>query len=173
MDHHCTPPLQIAIIEFIRAVTGEGAFSNANHLLALREEMCDRQKIWYVVNDSKIKDLVVDLDSPDQWLTICAKNKGVCMNVGGTTLAGTLLAATEFCDLVCACYDVTPHNLQSKCDGCDTSFDVRHILICSKVDLVIARHNKIHGGILYLARRALSSASECGKPLIHQVHIRS
>ena len=34
--------LQRANTELIQAVTGEGAFSNADHLLALREEMCNR-----------------------------------------------------------------------------------------------------------------------------------
>ena len=42
-------------------VTGEGNFSNADHLLTLREEMRDVQKIRDDVNSSKPKDLVNDL----------------------------------------------------------------------------------------------------------------
>ena len=44
---------------------GEGTFYNVDHLLALIEERRDGHKIWDYVNDSKLKDFVVDLDSDD------------------------------------------------------------------------------------------------------------
>ena len=36
-------------------------------------------------------------------------------------------------------YDVTPPNLQRKCNGYGTSFDIHHILSFSKLGLVITR----------------------------------
>ena len=53
----------------------EGACFNANRLLALREEIHDRQKNRDDVNDSKLKELVVDLSSIDCRLIICAKTQ--------------------------------------------------------------------------------------------------
>ena len=78
----------------IRSVTGEGEHSNADHLLALSEEMRDGQKIQDYVNNAKIKELVVDLDVTDRRLILHAKNTGAWTNVRGTTLIGTVLAAT-------------------------------------------------------------------------------
>ena len=54
---------QLASTEFIRAVKGEGVFSNSDHLLALREEICDGQKKWDNINDAKLKGLVRDLNA--------------------------------------------------------------------------------------------------------------
>ena len=48
--------------ELIWAVTGGGTFSNADHLLALREERRDGHKTRDDDRNTKIKDLVVDLD---------------------------------------------------------------------------------------------------------------
>ena len=42
----------------IQAMTGEGAFSNASHLLALSEEIQDGQENWDFTNNAKIKGLV-------------------------------------------------------------------------------------------------------------------
>ena len=51
-----------ARIELIQSATGEGAFSNADQLLALMEEMHDPQKNQEDVNDAKLKELAADLD---------------------------------------------------------------------------------------------------------------
>ena len=72
---------------------------------------------------------------------------------------------------LCAHDDVKPPNLQRKYNRCDTYFDARHTLSCSKGGLIIACHNKMHGKLLYLAQRALTYAFVCGKPLIHHDHI--
>ena len=77
-------------------MTGEGKFSNADHLLVLREERYDGQKIRDYTNDAKLKDLVSDLDSADQLVILRAKNTGAWLNVQGTMVTGTELAATEF-----------------------------------------------------------------------------
>ena len=78
-------------------MTGEGVFSNGDQLLALREERLDGKKNWYDVNGTKIKEIVTNLNRTDHCLILRAKNIGAWMNVRGTTVTGTLLAATEFC----------------------------------------------------------------------------
>ena len=66
-------------------------------------------------------------------------------------VSGTLLPATEFRDFLCACYYVSPVNLQSHCDGCGTAFVVTHALSYSIGGLVIACHKQICDKILYLS----------------------
>ena len=75
-------------------MTGEGEFSNANQLLMLREERHDGQEKRDDVNDAKLKELVTYLNSTDRSLILRAKNTGVWLNVRGTVVTGTLLAAT-------------------------------------------------------------------------------
>ena len=74
---------------------------------------------------------------------------------------------------LCACYNVSPVNLQSHCDGCGTAFGVTHTLSCSISSLAIARHNEIHDKLFYLSRRAFTLASIRTEPLIHQGRTRS
>ena len=52
-------------------------------------------------------------------------------------------------------------------------FGVTHTLSCIIGGLVIAHHNKIFDKLLYLSRRAFTSASLGAKLLIHQVRTRS
>ena len=51
---------------------GEVEFSNAAHIMDIREESCDAQNIRDDVNNSKLKELVTDLDSTDLFLILCA-----------------------------------------------------------------------------------------------------
>ena len=147
---------------------GEGKFFNANHLLVIWEERRDIQKIRDDVNDAKLKTLVAELDSYNQNLIICTKNIGAWLNVLVNTVTSTVLVDTEFCDFVCACYDVTPTKPQRKYNGCATFFGVRHILSFRKELLIIEHCNKVRDKLLYLARRAFPSTCLCGKLLTHQ-----
>ena len=63
---------QHTITDLILSLMGEGAFSNADHLLALREERRDGQKIRDGVNSAKLKDLVADLNSADRCIILSA-----------------------------------------------------------------------------------------------------
>ena len=90
------------------------------------------------------------------------------MSIHGTPVSYTVLYATEFWDLLCAHYNVSPLNLQIHFDRCGTTFGVIHALSCSTGVLVIARHNEIRDKLLYLSRRAFTSASVRSEPLIHQ-----
>ena len=50
----------------------------------------------------------MDLNGTDCHLNLRSKITRACLNVQGTTVTGAVLAAMEFCDLLCAHYDVTP-----------------------------------------------------------------
>ena len=82
----------------IQSVMGEGEFSNADHLLALREERCDGQKNQDDVNGAKLKKLVADLDYTDRRPILRSKNTVAWLNVHVTTVTGTVLDSTEFRD---------------------------------------------------------------------------
>ena len=100
--------LQHTSTDLIQSMMGEGACSNVDHLLVLREERPDGQKIRDEVNSAKLKYLVADLNSADQYLIISAKYIGAYLNVRGAMVTGTVLAATECCEILFPCYDVTP-----------------------------------------------------------------
>ena len=121
----------------------------------------------------KLKGLIRNLKDTDNRLILHAKTTGAWLSISGTTVSGTVLSASEFRNILCACYNVSPLNLQIHCDGCGTAFGVTHALSCSMDGLVIARHNKICDKILYLSRRAFTSAFVCLKPLIYQGRTRS
>ena len=96
---------------------GGGAFSNSGHLLTLRIERRDGQKNQDDVNDANLKGLVRDLDTTDHCLILHTKITSAWMNVRGNMVTGTSLDAMEFCDFLCARYDVTPHHvLNQLCD---------------------------------------------------------
>ena len=73
-------------------------FSNDDHLLALREEIHDKHKKWDDVNDSKLKELVTDLNSTNHRLILHTKNTGDWMKLRVTTVTDTVLSAKLFCD---------------------------------------------------------------------------
>ena len=76
-------------------MTGGGSFSNAYHLLVLTEEIRDGQKNWDDVNDAKLKGLVRNLDTTNRRFILIAKITSAWLNEQGTTVTGTVLAATE------------------------------------------------------------------------------
>ena len=137
------------IVELVQTVMGGGALFNDDHLRTCIEEQRDGKKAWDVAYTSKLKGLLRDIKGTDKRL-VCAKSTCAWLIVRGTTVSGTVLSATEFLDLLCACYKVSPVNLQSHRDGCGTAFGVTHALSCIIVGLVIVRHNKIRDKLLYL-----------------------
>ena len=64
-------------------MTREGGFSNADDLLALREEIRD-EKNRDDANDAKLKEIVAELNGIDCRLILCSKNIGAWLNVWGT-----------------------------------------------------------------------------------------
>ena len=57
------------------------------------------------------------------------KHTGSWLSVQGTTVTGTVLAAMEFSNLLCARYNFDLPNLQNKCNSCLQAFYVHHILV--------------------------------------------
>ena len=60
----------------VGAATGASKFSTSDHLLKIREERRDRQKIQDDANNAKLKGIVKDLRASDLCLIIRAKNTG-------------------------------------------------------------------------------------------------
>ena len=83
-------------MELVRALTGGGAFPNANHLRNLSEEIHDGQEDRGDVYKIKINGLVRDLKVTDKRLILRVKITGAWLSVRGTTVSGTVLSSTEF-----------------------------------------------------------------------------
>ena len=90
------------ITELVRAVTGGGALSNANHLRDLSEERRERKKDQDVAYGSRLKGLVINLKGTDNCLLLHSKSTGDYMSIHVTTVSGTVLYATEFRDFMCS-----------------------------------------------------------------------
>ena len=80
--------------ELVRDVTGGGAFSNANHLRILSEEVLNGNKDRDAVYKSKLKGLVRNLKGTDKRLLIRSKITGAWLSISGTTVSGAVLPAT-------------------------------------------------------------------------------
>ena len=65
---------------------GGRAFSNANHLQTLGEEIRDGKKYRDAAYKTKLEGLVRDLKDTDKRLILCAKIIGAWMNLRGTTV---------------------------------------------------------------------------------------
>ena len=128
-------------VELVQAVTGGGAFSNANNLRTLSEERRDVKKDRDAVYKTNLKGLLRDLKGTYKGLIILSKCTCAWLSVHGTTVSGTVLSATEYRDFFCARYNFSPLTLQSHCDRCVTlSFSIG--------GLVTTRQNKIHDELL-------------------------
>ena len=108
--------------EFVWTVTEGGAFFNADHLRKLGEERRDGKKDRDATYKTKIKGLVQDLKGTNKHLILRTKSTGAWLSVRATTVTDIVLSATEFRDLLCTRYNVSPLNIQSHFDGCGTSF---------------------------------------------------
>ena len=60
---------------------GGGSFSNADHLMVIREERRDKKKNWDDTNDAKLKGLVGYLIGTNWHLILYEKTTGEWMNV--------------------------------------------------------------------------------------------
>ena len=68
--------------------------------------MCNGQKHRDDVNDDTLKGLVGSIKCTDRRLMLQIKNTGAWLKVHGNTVTGTVLLATEYCDLLCVRYNV-------------------------------------------------------------------
>ena len=76
-----------------------------HHRLASGAQGRKAQKIR---DDTKLKELVKDLEEYDRCLILHSKNTGSWLNLWVNMVTVTALAATELCDFMCACYKVIP-----------------------------------------------------------------
>ena len=82
------------------------------------------------------------------------KKSGRWLTTIPATLNGTRLSCEEFRDNLRLRYEMTPANLQERCDGCGSKFSVGHALDCKCGGLVMVRHNDVtrtFGGMLQSA----------------------
>ena len=82
------------ISDLVQAVTGGGAFSNADHLRILSEDQRDSNKDRDFAQKSRLKGLVCNLKGTDTRLRVRAKSTGAWLSVRGTTVSGTVLSDT-------------------------------------------------------------------------------
>ena len=53
-------------------------------------------KYWYISDDTKLQEIVRDQGASEKRLFLRAKHTGAWLSVWGTTITGTVLAATDF-----------------------------------------------------------------------------
>ena len=104
--------VRVGSAELVRSMTVGREFSNSYHLFTLSEEQRDRKEARDVAYEFRLKGLVRDLKVTYKCLILHAKITGAWLSVRGTTVSGTVVSATEFRDFLCACYNVSPVNLQ-------------------------------------------------------------
>ena len=80
--------------ELVWAVTGGGAFSNADHLRTIGEERRDGKKDRDAAYKTNLNGLVRDLKGTNNPLILCAKSTGAWSSLRGNTVSGTVLSAT-------------------------------------------------------------------------------
>ena len=129
-------------------------------------------KIWDDANEDKLKGLVKDLEATDRRLILRAKNTGSWLTVQDTKVTGTVLASKKFHDFLYAHYGVI-YPPPKKNDGCSFYFSVPHGLSCRNGGLVLTRHNRVRGKLLFLTIRAFPSNCVHGETLIQHGHRRS
>ena len=145
---------------------GGNQISTTNHLQALREERDDTKKPGWRQHQ-KFGKINENLNTTDYSFILCSKHTGSWLIVRDNMVTGTVLAVMEFCDLLCAHYDINPP-MYKKCDGCYQYFSGRQGLSCSYVGLIIAHNNRVRAEILNPNIRDFSYRFVSSKPLIHQ-----
>ena len=95
------------------------------------------------------------------------------MSVWGTTVTGTVLAATKFCNFNVLIKKLYPPNIQNKCNGCMQTLLLCHTLIFPNGGLVIARHNEICDKIIHLTKKYFYLNCVHEKTTTHLVRRRS
>ena len=76
-------------------------------------------------------------------ITEAASQSGLWISIPPTLDTKTTLSPTECRDNLFLRYNMTPPNLNSRCDGCHQPFSVNHGLNCPKGGLIIHRHDEL------------------------------
>ena len=78
----------------VRAGTGGGELSNADHLTILSKDKRDGKKARDVAYKSILKGLVISLQGTNKYLLLRARSTGAWLSVRGTAVSGTVLSST-------------------------------------------------------------------------------
>ena len=92
LEDNCNSSI-CAICKLIGAVTGERAFSTADHIWAFKEEQWYGGRYWDVANDAKLWEISSNQGAFEKRLSLCVKHTGSWLSVWGTTVTCTVLAA--------------------------------------------------------------------------------
>ena len=102
-----------ASFKLMSAVTGEREFSTDEHMQAVKAEQLEDKKYQDIANDVKLRGIIRYQGAFKKLLFLRYKQMGAWMGARGTTVTGTILAATELCYFLCARYNVTPLTFKS------------------------------------------------------------
>ena len=106
--------LSRASYDLIGAVTDKREFLTAYHIQLVEEKWRDGKKYRDDANDKKLREIVSDQGAFDKFLFPRAKHMGSWLIVWGTTVIGTVLAATQYRNFYVHVITLTPPNLQIK-----------------------------------------------------------
>ena len=88
----------------IGAVTGESNVPTADHIQAVKEQRWDRNKYQDDPNDAKLREIIND----EKHVFLGAKYTASWMSVRSTTVTGTVLSTTDYCDFYVPVMTLTP-----------------------------------------------------------------
>ncbi len=151
----------------LAALRGRDPFRTVDHLAvmnAVKPELKFRSRERY---DLALDTIVTNLPCDDRRTILRGKDSGQWLSAVPSTFNGTELSKQEFQDALLLRYAKSPGDLQSHCDGCGATFNVRHGLACKHGGLVISRHNEIRDELSDLASKAFSPSSVRDEPKIH------
>ena len=92
---------------------------------------------------------------------------GAWLSAAPHRLNGTELSWEEFRDNLRLRYGLMPQNIPTTCDGCGKKLSIEHTRSCSKVDLVLARHDDAAKEWGALGDRALVPSAITYEPKIN------
>ena len=96
-----------------------------------------------------------------------AKSTGIWLSIVPMHTTNSVLSSLEFRDALQLRYGLTPTNLPTHCDGCQTPFTIGHALTCKKGGLVTLRHNELRDELKAIATTIFPPSAVRVEPFIH------
>ena len=96
-----------------------------------------------------------------------AKSTGIWLSIVPMHTTNSVLSSLEFRDALHLRYGLTPTNLPTHCDGCQTPFTIGHALTCKKGGLVTLRHNELRDELKAIATTIFPPSAIRVEPFIH------
>ena len=136
--------------------------SSKRHAASKSREKANESTITTLANKLQLPERRRFLRSVDK-----AKQTGNWLTVTPDFQNGTDLTANEFRDSLRMRYNLIPHHLPHKCDGCKETFTVQHDMTCHKGGFISIRHNELADEWSDLCSKAFKSHNVRDEPLIH------